>query len=51
MHDGDDPTKVYQIDVNKRLGKGGFGEVFQATDLRSGEVRFDFDFFFFCVCK
>jgi serine/threonine protein kinase len=40
VHDGDDPTKVYQIDPNKRLGKGGFGEVFQATDLRTGEVCF-----------
>jgi hypothetical protein len=28
-----DPALIYEIDASKRLGKGGFGEVFLARDL------------------
>lgn len=37
VHDGDDPSVIYQVDREKRLGKGGFGEVFLGVDLRTGE--------------
>jgi hypothetical protein len=37
VHDGDDPAQIYQVDRDKRLGKGGFGEVFLGIDQRTGE--------------
>lgn len=37
VHDGDDPSQIYQVDTEKRLGKGGFGEVFLGRDVRTGQ--------------